>query len=230
MRRALVAGLFAWGCGGGGGGARDGGTDGLGPDAATSQTLGVQLLVNVVADPALANDDQPVDYRVTVRDGAGNTVDDATVRAGRMGETMALTGSGGGVYQASSPGWAPRFEVSVERGADFLTGATVPSPSLFSISLEPDPPRRATAAEARWTPNMEPGVMAQVVVTLVGAGITHAGVNGRDDGLEPLDGATFPGASDYLVAVTRSTSETFDSPESMALVQVMVRRMITVTE
>jgi hypothetical protein len=228
-RRALVA-LVVIACSEDAGAGDAGGDAARPPDAATSGTLAVQLIVNVLAEPSLGDDDQPVDYRVTVQDGAGAPVDDAVVSAGRMGRLQPLAGTGGGAYEGSAPGWAPRFEVAVARGADYLTGAIAPSPSRYQVSLDPDPPRRLTAGEARWTPSGEPGVMAQVVVTRAGIGITHPGANGRDDGVELLAATAFPALGEYLVAITRSTSESFDSPGSMGLVQLIVRTTRTVSE
>jgi hypothetical protein len=226
MRSAVLLLLVA--CGGSG--ASDAAPDARGPDAASSQSLRVELLVNVFAQTGQPEEAQPVDLRVTVRDAAGEAVDDATVRAGLPGDTVALTGSGGGLYMGSRTGWGRWFEVSAERGPDFLSGAAAPSPSLHAVSVAPDPPRRQSSAEARWSPNGESGVMAEVVVLLSGAGATHPAAVGRDDGMEALEPVTFPGLGDYQLTVTRASSETFDSPESSGRVQVIASKMMTVVE
>lgn len=222
----LVA-LTASACGGGGGGG--GGLPATEPSPGTSSdtlnvfvTLECPLVGDSSGASALAN--CPVFAYVSVEEDLdGNDVDDATV----VLNGVTLASDGNGTYQGTVIGYTELFELDVTRGSDFLTGAAIPGPADFEVSLDPDPPAVNTEATVTWTSS----VPAQSSLVYVYQGFslqTYQGQIDGDDGTELLPGSTFPAAGEYRIDVGRADLFGLAGPNSRAVPVLSHSKTVTV--
>ena len=214
------------GGGGGGGGAGDAGDEDPGE---SSGTLRVLATVEMSYEDASGGDPTVFHYVSVEQEETGGSdedVDDAIVEIGPPGQPLVLTSDGNGSYLGFAESYSPTWELSVERGDDYLRGVVLSSPLDFEVTLAPDPPESGQASSALWSP-VDERTFKLVRVFGSQVGLTYDGEIAADDGQEALPDTTFPSADVYRVDVGRATR--FDlAGDNYSLGVVVVLRSKTV--
>lgn len=171
---------------------------------ATARDTSVLISVQVVAQ------DQPVPIR------------DAIVTAGSIGHASVATQTRPGEYTVQETGYAPGYELTVERpGAGVaLRGVRLRSPGFHAV--RPDRSHRGKPSRVGWSPNRE-GWVDDVSVYVFGldAGTaTYKTFGQADTGSFELPGEALPNKGSYLVTVRRASSIDLATPRSLAFVEL----------
>lgn len=148
-------------------------------------------------------------FRVVVLDSANVPVNDATVQAGAEGALQPMVLHDASMYPGeyvSNPtlaAYPDRLELSVTRGAAFLTGVKLPVPPTFTLGLDPDPPVVGSSALLTWSSaGYWSTIEAQPYVAL-NSSTTYHGFGFADVGSLTLPGTAFPGSGPYDLELTR---------------------------
>jgi hypothetical protein len=230
----LLLSLAAAGCEGGGGGGSGGNGDVPDPDPGESSgTLEVSATVSAVytvASGGAASVALLVDVEYDDGSGTQEDVNDAIVEIGPPGELpLVLSSTGNGSYAGTATAYSAVWELSVERGTDYLRDAVLVGSPDFSVTVEPDPPEIDQAASITWSPVDGDAFKTVQILNFTSAQFSYEGDTVADDGVEAVPDTTFPDVGLYRVEVTRSTRLVLDGSTSTSLVLLRRRKNVDVT-